>query len=261
MPNIRWTIVTGASSGIGADIARVFSAIGHNLILVARRRAKLENLAGELNGKHGGLVEVIECDLNKAKAPKALFDEIAERDIPVHTLVNNAGFGLRGDFVELSLEDQLEMMNLNMTALTKLSHLFLPGMMERRHGGIINVSSTAAFQAGPHMAVYYASKAYVLSLSEALHEEAKPHGVTVTALCPGPTDSEFAERAGALRTRLFKGNRMTPARVAEIGVEGYRAGHAIVVPGTTNRVGAQLSRLMPRFLTRRVAASMQRQPE
>jgi uncharacterized protein len=260
MPSIRWTIVTGASSGIGADLARKFSAIGHNLILVARRRAKLQSLADELRERDRGIVEVMEFDLTKAKAPQALYDAVQELGVPVHTLVNNAGFGLRGDFVELSIDEQLEMMNINMTALTKLSHLFLPGMMQRRQGGIINVSSTAAFQAGPHMAVYYASKAYVLSLSEALHEEVKPHGVTVTALCPGPTESGFGERAGMDGTKLFQRGKMTSERVAEIGVEGYRAGHAIVVTGMRNRLASQMSRLLPRFLTRRVAKSLQGSP-
>jgi uncharacterized protein len=260
MPSIRWTIVTGASSGIGADLARQFSAIGHNLILVARRRAKLQALADELRERDRGIVEVMEFDLAKAKAPQALFDAVQKLGVPVHTLVNNAGFGLRGDFIELSIDEQLEMMNINMTALTKLSHLFLPGMIERGHGGIINVSSTAAFQAGPHMAVYYASKAFVLSLSEALHEEVKPHGVTVTALCPGPTESGFGERAGMDGTKLFQRGKMTSERVAEIGVEGYRAGHAIVVTGIRNRFASQMSRLLPRFLTRRVAKSLQSNP-
>lgn len=260
MPSIRWTIVTGASSGIGADIARKFSAIGHNLILVARRRAKLQELADELRERDRGIVEVMEFDLTKSKAPKALFDAIEEKGIAVHTLVNNAGFGLRGDFVELAIDEQLEMMNINMTALTKLSHLFLPGMIERKQGGIINVASTAAFQAGPHMAVYYASKAFVLSFSEALHEETKDHGVTVTALCPGPTESGFGERAGMDGTKLFQRGRMSSQRVAEIGVEAYRAGHAIVVPGKRNRFTSQMARLLPRFLTRRVAKSLQASP-
>jgi uncharacterized protein len=224
---------------------------------VARRKAKLQELAEELRQRDRGIVEVMEFDLTKAKAPQALFDAVAEKGIAVHTLVNNAGFGLRGDFVELSIDEQLEMMNINMTALTKLTHLFLPGMLERGRGGIINVASTAAFQAGPHMAVYYASKAFVLSLSEALHEEAKERGVTVTALCPGPTESEFQERARMGDAKLFKSGTMSSARVAEIGVEGYRAGHAIVTPGIRNRVGSQLARIMPRFLTRRVAKSLQ----
>lgn len=256
MPNIRWTVVTGASSGIGAEMARVFSGIGHNLVLVARRRGKLEKLAEELRQRDGGIVEVIEVDLSKQKAPKALFDAISEKGIEVHTLVNNAGYGLGGTFVDLPLDDQLDMMNVNMTALTKLCHLFLPGMIARGEGGIINVSSLAGFLAGPNMAVYYASKAYILSLSEGLHEEVKKHGVTVTALCPGPTDSEFSDRAGVSDTKLFKRRTMTAEAVARIGVEGYRAGHAIVVPGAMQRLAAQIARLSPRFATRRVAASL-----
>lgn len=256
MPNIRWTVVTGASSGIGAEMARVFSGIGHNVILVARRRSKLDALAEELRQRDGGIVEVMEADLSKQKAPKALFDAISEKGIEVHTLVNNAGYGLGGEFVDLPLDDQLEMMNVNMNALTKMCHLFLPGMIARGQGGVINVASLAGFVAGPRMAVYYASKAYILSLSEALHEEVKKHGVTVTALCPGPTDSEFSDRAGVSETKLFKQRTMTSETVARIGVEGYRAGHAIVVPGAMNRLKAQVARLMPRFATRRAAASL-----
>lgn len=258
MSKIRWTVVTGASSGIGAEMARVFAGIGHNLVLVARRRSRLDALAEELRARHGGAVEVIEADLNKQKGPQAVFDAVAALKIAPHTLVNSAGVGLAGEFVELPIDKQLDMMNLNMNALTKLCHLFLPGMLQRGEGGIVNVSSLAAFQAGPHMAVYYASKAYVLSLSEALHEEARPYGVTVTALCPGPTESEFPETAGMGTAKLFRGPLMSAARVAEIGVEGYRAGHAIVSPGIANRFGAQIARLMPRFVTRRVASSLNR---
>jgi len=256
MANIRWTVVTGASSGIGAELARVFSGIGHNVILVARRRDKLDALAEELRRRDGGIIEVMEADLSDQKAPRALFDAISEKGIEVHTLVNNAGYGLGGEFAELPLDDQLRMMHVNMTALTQMCHLFLPAMIARGRGGIINVSSLAGFLAGPRMAVYYASKAYVLSLSEALHEEVKKHGVTVTALCPGATESEFGERADVNDTKLFSGRRMPSEAVARIGVEGYRAGHAIVVPGAMNRLKAQITRLMPRFATRRVAASL-----
>lgn len=256
MANIRWTVVTGASSGIGAEMARVFSGIGHNLVLVARRRDRLDALADELRRRDGGLVEVIEADLADPKAPQAVFDAITQKEIAVHTLVNNAGFGLGGDFLDRPIEEHINLLDVNIGALTRMCHLFLPGMLERRQGGIINVSSLAAFLAGPHMASYFASKAYVLSLSEALYEEARPYGVVVTALCPGATETEFGERAGILDTRLFSGRKMTAESVARIGVEGYRAGHAIVVPGPMNRITAQFSRLMPRFTSRRVAASL-----
>ncbi len=258
MANIRWTVVTGASSGIGAEMARVFSGIGHNLVLIARRRDRLDALAEELRNRDGGIIEVIEADLTDPKAPQAVFDALSEKEIQVHTLVNNAGFGLGGDFVDNPISEHMELVDVNVGALTRLCHLFLPGMLERQQGGIINVSSLAGFLAGPHMASYFASKAYVLSLSEALHEEARPYGVTVTALCPGPTESEFSQRAGVRGTKLFSGQKMSAESVARIGVEGYRAGHAIVVPGPTNRITAQLSRLLPRFTSRRLAASFNR---
>ncbi|MGJ3263673.1 MAG: SDR family NAD(P)-dependent oxidoreductase [Salinarimonas sp.] len=257
MPYTRWTIVTGASSGIGAEIARQFSAIGHNLVLVARRREKLEALAAELTRADRGAVEVIELDLARPDAPAELHAAVAEKGLPIHTLVNNAGFGLRGDFVDLGLEEQVAMIELNVTALTRLSRLFLPDLIKRGQGGILNVSSLAAFQAGPHMAVYYATKAYVLSLSEALHEEAKPFGVTVTALCPGATESEFGARAGLEGSRMFRAGRMDAAKVARIGVEAYRAGHAVSTPGARNKLVMELNRFLPRVIMRRAAGSMQ----
>ncbi|MCC5976467.1 MAG: SDR family oxidoreductase [Salinarimonas sp.] len=260
MANIRWTVVTGASSGIGAEMARVFSGIGHNLVLVARRRDRLEKLAEELRKRDGGIIEVVEADLADPKAPQAVFDAVRALEIEVHTLVNDAGFGLGGDFLERPISEHMNLVDVNIGAVTRLCHLFLPGMLERKQGGIINVSSLAAFLAGPHMATYFASKAYVLSLSEALYEEARPHGVVVTALCPGATDTEFGERAGILKTKLFSGRKMSAETVARIGIEGYRAGHAIVVPGPMNRITAQFSRLMPRFTSRRVAASLNRKP-
>jgi len=253
----RWAVITGASSGIGAELARVFAARGYALVLTARRHERLEALAAEIRGAHGSPVEVMALDLGDREAPWDLCDMLAERGIAAHTLVNNAGFGLRGYFSSLPHEKQLAMIDLNVTALTSLSRLMLPGMIERRRGGILNVASIAAFQAGPYMAVYYATKAFVLSLSEALHDEAKPHGVTVTALCPGPTESEFSDTAGLKDSRLFNAGVMTSAEVARIGVEGYEAGRAIVIPGARNRVGALGAKVMPRFVSRRIAGLLQ----
>ncbi|WP_372423181.1 SDR family NAD(P)-dependent oxidoreductase [Salinarimonas chemoclinalis] len=257
MPYTRWTIVTGASSGIGAEIARQFSSIGHNLVLVARRREKLEALASELTTADRGAVEVIELDLGRTEAPGELHAAVTEKGLAIHTLVNNAGFGLRGDFVDLGLEEQMAMIELNVSSLTRLSRLFLPDLIKRGQGGILNVSSLAAFQAGPHMAVYYATKAYVLSLSEALHEEARPFGVTVTALCPGATESEFGARAGLESSRLFRSGRMDAQKVARIGVEAYRAGHAVSTPGARNKLLMGLNRFLPRVVMRRAAGAMQ----
>ena len=252
----RWTLVTGASSGIGADLARVFAERGYALVLTARRGDRLEALAGELRGR-GAAVEVVVADLADAGALERLVAEIEARGLPLHTLVNNAGFGLRGRFATLPYERQIAMVELNVTALTKLTRLFLPGLIARGRGGVLNVASTAAFQAGPNMAVYYATKAYVLSLSEALHEEAKPHGVTVTALCPGPTATEFAKTADVEMTRLFRFGAMSAVEVARAGVAGYEAGRAVVVPGLTNRIGALAAQLGPRAVARRIAGKLQ----
>jgi uncharacterized protein len=253
----RWTLITGASSGIGAELARAFAKRGYPLVLTARREERLVALSAELGRSHGVPVEVMAVDLEDRETPRDLHEMLQERGIAVHTLVNNAGFGLRGYFASLPHEKQLAMIDLNVTALTSLCRLMLPGMIERKRGGILNVASVAAFQAGPYMAVYYATKAFVLSLSEGLHDEAKPHGVTVTALCPGPTESEFSETAGLKDSRLFGAGVMSSADVARAGVEGYEAGRTIVVPGARNRVGAIGAKFAPRFLSRRIAGLLQ----
>jgi short-subunit dehydrogenase len=255
--NLRWTVITGASAGIGRELARVFATRGYGLYLVARREEKLRALARELSDAYRVPIEIMGLDLESPTAPTALSDALAGRGIKVHTLVNNAGFGLRGPFTTLSYERQMAMIELNVTALSKLSRLMLPGMVERRRGGILNVASLAAFQAGPNMAVYYATKAFVLSLSEALHEEVRPYNVTVTALCPGPTESEFAETADLHRSRLFRTGVMPAAEVARIGVDGYEAGKAVVVTGLTNRVSSIASQLVPRWVSRRIAGRLQ----
>jgi short-subunit dehydrogenase len=255
----RWTVITGASSGIGAELARVFAERGYALVLTARRKDRLSALAAELRSKHAVSVETLVFDLEDPAAPQALFAAVEGAGIAVHTLVNNAGFGLRGRFATLPFDQQAAMVEVNVAAVTKLARLFLPGLLERRQGGILNVASTAAFQAGPHMAVYYATKAYVLSLSEALHEEAKPHGVVITALCPGPTPTEFSARASLQMTRLVKLKPMTlsAAAVARAGVDGYEAGKAIVISGLANRIGALGAQLGPRALARRIAGKLQ----
>lgn len=253
----RWTVITGASSGIGAELARTFAARGAALVLAARRHERLEALGREIQAAHGVPVEVMALDLEDRDAPHDLCEMLREKGIVPHTLVNNAGFGLRGRFATLPHERQIAMIDLNVTALTALCRLMLPGMIERGRGGILNVASTAAFQAGPYMAVYYATKAFVLSLSEALHEEAKPHGVTVTALCPGPTESEFSATADLENSKLFKGGAMPAADVARLGVEGYERGQAIVVTGTTNFLGTIGAKVFPRSMTRRIAGLLQ----
>jgi short-subunit dehydrogenase len=256
--NQRWTVVTGASSGIGAELARVFAGRGYSLVLVARRHERLEALGEEIQRAHGVPVEIMALDLEDREAPHDLCEMLRDRGIAVHTLVNNAGFGLRGNFANLPFERQIAMIDLNVTALTALTRLMLPGLIERGQGGILNVASTAAFQAGPYMAVYYATKAFVLSLSEALHEEVKPHGVTVTALCPGPTESEFSATADLESSKLFQRGTMSSGDVARTGVEGYEAGKAIVVAGAANRLGTLGAKLFPRSIVRKIAGQLQR---
>ncbi len=252
----RVAVVTGASSGIGAELARVFARRGYSLFLVARREEKLQALAGELTKAGRVRVETMALDLETPTAAAALHDALGARGVKVHTLVNNAGFGLRGKFATLPLERQIAMIELNVTTLTKLSRLMLPGMIERRRGGILNVASLAAFQAGPQMAVYYASKAFVLSFSEALHEEVRRHNLTVTALCPGPTGTEFAGKADLDESLMFRRGGMSAAEVARLGVDGYEAGEAVVVTGFSNRAASIASQLSPRWISRRITVRL-----
>ncbi|WP_312891770.1 SDR family oxidoreductase [Methylobacterium sp. DB0501] len=249
----RWTLVTGASSGIGVEIARAFAARGRPLVLSARRTERLEALAAELPVP----TLVVPADLARPDGPEGLLAAVEARGIVLHTLVNNAGFGLRGRFAGLPVRDQAEMVAVNVAAPTVLSRLVLPGLIARRSGGILNVASVVGYLAGPNMAAYYATKAYLLSLSEALYEEARPFGVTVTALCPGATATEFSQRADVGGTKRFTGNVMQPDAVARAAVDGYLAGRAVVIPGTANRAAVLGARLMPRWLSRKVAARLQ----
>ena len=253
----RTVLVTGASSGIGVELAKLFAADGCDLVLAARRENRLTALAAELEAKHAIVATAISADLADPDGVKNLVIAIGRKGIVVDVLVNNAGFGLRGHFAKLPYDRQLEMIAVNITAPTALAGLLLPGMLARGRGGVLNVASLAAFQAGPDMAVYYASKAYLLSFSEALFEEAKPHGVTVTALCPGPVPTEFSDVADLGGTRLFKVGVVSAEAVAKAGFDGFRAGRAIVIPGATSKLGALMTRLVPRALTRRIAGALQ----
>lgn len=252
----RWTVITGASSGIGSEMARLFGARGSSLVLVARRGERLAALKGEIEAAHKVRVETLVLDLEQSDAPDTLVRTLADRGIEVHTLVNNAGFGLRGGFATLPYMDQVALLQLNVVALTKLCRLVLPGLMSRRAGGIINVASTASFQPVPYLAAYAASKAYVLALTEALHEEVKTAGVIVMALCPGPTATEFAHRADMEKSKLFS-HAMSAEEVARQAVDGYAAGRAIVIPGVANRWGTLAARFMPRAAVRWGAGKLQ----
>ena len=241
------TVVTGASSGLGVDFARLAAADGHPLMLVARRADRLEALAATLRQDHGVAVTCHPADLADAAQRADLADRLAER--PVATLVNNAGFGLRGRFHHLDPAEQSAMVAVNIAAVTELARAVAPGMVARRAGGILNVASTAALQPGPGMAVYYATKAYVLSFSEALWAELRPYGVRVTALCPGPTATEFADRSGLADSVLFRPGSARVSDSARVAAAGWRAlarGRRVVVPGLPNRAYAAVSGLVPR---------------
>ena len=251
-------LVTGASSGIGAELARVLAQNGHDVVLVARTQATLEALAAELSSRYGVRADVFAVDLGDPGGPGRVDGLLRERALDVHWLVNNAGIGLHGPFSENDPQAQLRLLQLNVVALTQLTRSLLPAMLARRSGRILNVASTAAFVPGPFMAVYYASKAYVLSFSVALENELAGTGVTVTTLCPGPTHTHFGEAAGITRTRLFRtGGVMDPVDVARAGYAGAQAGKSIVVPGLRNRLIAGGSGLAPRSVTARIARALQ----
>ena len=244
-------LITGASAGLGVDFARQLSKKGQRLVLAARRKDRLDALASEL-----GNARAVEIDLSRPGSVAALMRDLDAAGDQVETLVNNAGFGLRGRFAELDPARQREMIDLNCGALTDLCRAIAPQMVERRSGAILNVASTAAFQPGPNMAVYFATKAYVLSFTEALHEELKPHGVKVSALCPGPTRTEFGEVAGINSLGQFDRLAMEAGPVVRAGLEGLESNQAVVIPGAMNKAGAWSTRLAPRSVVRRVAGSL-----
>jgi short-subunit dehydrogenase len=251
-------LITGASGGIGAELAKVFAREGFNLVLVARSEDKLKQLADNLKTKYGTESRILLKDLAQPKAPDEIFAELEQAGVSVDVLVNNAGFATYGYFHEIDLHKELELLQVNIVTLTHLSKLFVPAMLKRGGGKILNVASTAAFQPGPLMAVYYASKAYVLSLSEALAEEYRDKGITVTALCPGPTESGFQQRAAMEDSRLVQGGLMRAAEVAEIGYRALMQGKRVVVPGMANKLGALFAAISPRAMTTRAVMNMQR---
>jgi short-subunit dehydrogenase len=243
------TLITGASAGLGVEFARQCARRGEALVLVARRRDRLEALAAEIGGT------VIAADLSEAGAAARLIDEIEARGLRIATLINNAGFGLIGRVATLPAERQREMIDLNIGALTDLTRRVLPSMIERREGAILNVASTAAFQPGPGMAVYFATKAFVLSFTEALHQEVKNKGIRVSALCPGPTATEFGQVAG-VAGRSFDRLSADAAGVVAAGLKGLDRNKAVVIPGLGNKVTAQSSRFIPRAAMRRIVAAL-----
>jgi uncharacterized protein len=257
MADRKTALITGASYGIGMELARLFARKGHNLVLVARSADRLRQLASELERAHGTRSLILASDLTEPGAPAYVLDQTTRAEIQVDVLVNNAGFGQFGFFAENDLEVCLQQIQLNVTTLTHLTRLYLPAMIERETGRILNVASTAAFQAGPLMAVYYATKAYVLLFSEAIANELKGTGVTVTCLCPGPTATEFQKRAKITGIRLFKYGAMDARTVAEDGYRALMAGKPVAISGFKNWLVAQSVRFAPRQMATAVSRRLQ----
>ncbi|HEX3855901.1 MAG TPA: SDR family oxidoreductase [Verrucomicrobiae bacterium] len=250
-------LITGASSGIGLELAKCFAAEqfandNGRIILVARNTHALESLAAELRRDWKVEVTVLTADLSLPETPKRIFSELSAQKISVDVLVNNAGFGAHGSFVEMSLPRQLEMLQVNIAALTELTGLFLPGMIQRKRGGILNVGSVAGFLPGPGMAVYYATKAFVLSFTEALAEELLGTGLKVSVLCPGPTESNFGNVARGEKVRQMKTSKMSAEAVAQYGHRAFRNGKVTAIPGVQNKMFVFLNRFAPRWLPRKI---------
>jgi short-subunit dehydrogenase len=245
----EYALITGASAGIGYELAKLFAADRFNLVLVARNEGRLRDFAEELRNAHGIEVIIVAKDLSSSTAPEEIFDALGST--PVSVLVNNAGFGSQGAFREEKFQLSLDMMRVNMDAVVQLTHLFLQPMLKRERGRILNVASTAAFQPGPFTSIYYATKAFVFSFSVALAEELTGTGITVTTLCPGFTRTEFHERAGFQRSSRWL-RMMSAQDVARIGYQGLMKGKRIVIPGTMNKVTAAISRRLSPIFTARI---------
>jgi len=259
--NPETVLITGASSGIGLELAKCFAADGCKLILVARNKEVLENLAKELRRENKIEAIVLPADLSLPGSPKRIFQELSAQNISVDVLVNNAGFGLHDIFVNLPLQRQLEIIQVNVAALTELTGLFLPGMIERKCGGILNVASVAGFLPGPNMAVYYASKAFVLSFTEALAEEIAGIGVTVSAFCPGATETNFSQVARGGKSRKAKTVKMSAGQAARFGHHAFRKNQVVAIPGFQNRFLVFLTRILPRRAVRKSVHSFNKLEE
>ncbi|MBN1427268.1 MAG: SDR family oxidoreductase [Anaerolineae bacterium] len=256
MQQKQTALITGASGGIGYELSKLFAADGYNLILVARSTDKLDKLAAELTQAHGINVVVLSKDLSDPKAPTDIFEAVEARKLQVDVLVNNAGFGIQKPFAGADMVETLQMIQLNVITLTMLTRLFLPGMLARKSGRILNIGSTGSFAPVPSMAAYGATKAYVLSFSEALAEELRGSGVTVTALCPGVTYTGFQERSGMFKVGLLRLGGMSAVDVARIGHQAVKRGRVVAVTGLFNQLMTFSMRFAPRPLVRRLSRQM-----
>jgi len=249
-------LITGASSGLGMELAKLFAADGSDLVLVARREEKLIELADELKSEHAIEVHVLPKDLSKKTAPKEIFSHLNKEKIEIDVVVNNAGFGNKGHIADLDTDLQLDMIQVNLVALTHLTKLFITGIIERGYGGILNVGSLAGFQPGPNLAVYYATKAYVLSFTEALAEEISNPNIKISCLAPGPVKTEFGEKSDLEDSLLFKVSLMEMEPVVKTGYEGFRKGQTIIIPGLKQQIVPFLNRFTPRLLVRKIAKKL-----
>jgi uncharacterized protein len=252
----KWALVTGASAGIGAALAEELARGGTNLVLTARRRERLEELAQKLSSAHKIQTKIFVADLTEANAPEKIFHFTREQNIEIELLINNAGFGAYGGFHTVELSKLTAMVQVNCTAVVLLTRLYLPEMVARRHGDVLLLASTAAFQSVPYISTYAATKAFDLLFAEGLAEEMKPYGVRVCALCPGSTESEFAEVAGQTQVAAMKANRETAEKVARTGLRALAAGKSYVISGLGNYLGVLGQRLVSRRFVARVAARM-----
>lgn len=255
---MKTALITGASSGIGLELAKIHAKNGDSLILVARSEDKLIQLAEELKKKYKIETEVIAKDLSKIGSAKELYDEIKGKGLNIEYLINNAGFGDYGEFINTDWEKENQMIQLNITALTQLTKLFLPEMVARKSGKVMNVASIASFLPGPLMAIYYASKAFVLHFSEAVNNEVKEHNVSVTALCPGPTMSGFQDAANLGESKFFQGNKFPSSKeVAEYGYQAMQKGKVVAIHGIMNKLTVFLLRFVPRSWVVNLVRKMQ----
>lgn len=250
----KWALITGASAGIGVALAKELAAGGTNLILTARRRERLEQVAAELTAKYSIRTEVFTADLTKPSAPEEIYSFTKQRAIAVDLLINNAGFGQYGELTKVEPQRLLDMVTVNCTAVVHLTRLFLGDMVERRSGDVLILASTASFQAVPYISTYAATKVFDLYFAEGLAEEMKPYGIRVCALCPGSTESEFHSVAG--QEKFTSKSPETAEKVARVGLAALAAGKSYVISGAGNWAGAQAQRIVPRRMVTRIAANM-----
>ncbi len=256
---MKTVLITGASSGIGYEFAKIYAKKGYNLVITARRKNNLDRIKQELESFDTSIcVDIIVLDLSKQNSAKELYEVVKQRGILIDTLINNAGFGVYGNFIENDIEKEIDMIELNIKSLVVLTKLFLKDMVSRNNGTIINVASTAAFQPGPLMSVYYASKSFVLSFTEAIRNEVRDTNVNISVLCPGPTDTEFEKSASLEESSLFtKLKVMKPEKVAIIGYKGINRNKSVIIPGILNNILITFNKIIPRVLVINIVRKLQ----